>query len=482
MESLRVAVSPAAAAPANPMPTAALLPEITQRRAKRAPTAALLSEITQSQEKRTPVKQRSVQIETEQAPKPNQTDHSTDSTWKRRFWVAAATATSVLIFVPPFWRAALLSIASAALLGRGGAAEGLFAPRKTALMELAGGIHGDAPEALRAETARVAARRAAASPPRSMDAELALLDETPTPRFEPDDPALLQHLDVHGFAVVAAVAPPDTLARAHDALWAFLEAHTGWRRADEATWTDAEYERVGSIHNGILNGEGIGNSELAWGVRVLPRVRATFARVWRVEPSALISSFDGANVFRPFQRGIGERTVGGWWHVDQGGARRGRHAVQGLVALSPQSAASGGLCVVPGSHKWHGSLCEDQIDPTTDYVTVQPYWEGFAALPARRRVVCEAGDLILWDSRTVHCNAPATRPECPDGALLRAACYVCQVPRAKASAAVLQARREGYRAGATTSHWPQKFEPGSVSDAPPQPEPADPIIRALVGW
>ena len=43
--------------------------------------------------------------------------------------------------------------------------------------------------------------------------------------------------------------------------------------------------------------------------------------------------------------------------------------------------------------------------------------------------------------------------------LARCAMTVCMVPRAKASAEVLERRRTAVEMGLTLSHWPQKFDP-----------------------
>jgi len=72
-----------------------------------------------------------------------------------------------------------------------------------------------------------------------------------------------------------------------------------------------------------------------------------------------------------------------------------RCAVQGLVTLLDADAATGGLCVVPGSHKWHDDVVQD-APYSHDFVMVPPHWPGFTALPRRRLVHARAGDLVLW--------------------------------------------------------------------------------------
>jgi hypothetical protein len=103
-----------------------------------------------------------------------------------------------------------------------------------------------------------------------------------------------------------------------------------------------------------------------------------------------------------------------------------------------------------------------------------------------RILICaNAGDLIVWDSRTVHCNTPALdsagagpalvtsgaatvdvndieiapppveAARVPtDPQLLRLVSYVCMVPRRFASSEVLRVRKAAFRRKVPTSHWP----------------------------
>jgi hypothetical protein len=78
--------------------------------------------------------------------------------------------------------------------------------------------------------------------------------------------------------------------------------------------------------------------------------------------------------------------------------------------------------------------------------------------------VCTApGDLLLWDSRTVHCGRRAAGPLPPDA--WRFALYLCMWPAARldatARAAKAAAMGLGARAGLrpeSTSHWPDSRE------------------------
>jgi len=317
---------------------------------------------------------------------------------------------------------------------------------------------------------------AAEVPPPERPPLQAMVDAVPTEessRFAASDPGLVEHLDTHGYVVVKEVASPDEVARALDLLWDHLQGAAGWSREDPGTWTDESFTKLGDQFTGILHSSGIGNSDYLWYLRTRPRVKEAFAAIWGTDD--LITSFDGANVFRPWHLGHGAATVGGWIHVDQGKLKRGRQAVQGLVAVTDQTPGTGGLVVVPGSHHHHDEFVEAQ-GGSRDFVFVDQTAPGVAGV-TMRLVVCRAGDLVLWDSRTVHCNSPAigepgadpgwaagtVTPSCearapapepaPPG-LLRAVGYVCMTPRSKASEEILCARRRAYEERRTTSHWP----------------------------
>jgi len=74
----------------------------------------------------------------------------------------------------------------------------------------------------------------------------------------------------------------------------------------------------------------------------------------------------------------------------------------------------------------------------------------------RKLVTAKAGDLILWDSRTIHCSSPAMRtPETPTDELLRAVAYICMTPENLVKdESVIHSRKVAYELGLTTSHWP----------------------------
>lgn len=140
-------------------------------------------------------------------------------------------------------------------------------------------------------------------------------------------------------------------------------------------------------------------------------------------------------------------------YVILGRLQRGLQCVQGLVTLYDVDAHTGGFCVIPGSHLHHDALLDAANAGERNFVPVPstfPVLKEAQVMP-----ICKAGDLVLWDSRSIHCNSPAIAPPTasPDE-LLRMVGYVCMTPKQLADEEVLSMRVKIFERGLTTSHWP----------------------------
>lgn len=273
---------------------------------------------------------------------------------------------------------------------------------------------------------------------------------------------MLEHLDTYGYTVVKNVASHQEIEQGISYLWDFMEnlPNNKCKRMDSSTWDDDEW--YPAPRNGILNAMGTGQSSFAWQARLLPKVKETFAAVWSTDE--LITSFDGANVFRPWKNKPEWKTRGSWWHVDQNGYfedRRERISVQGIVSYTAASAMTGGFCVLAGSHKkfTEMSLRNELAYMEGNYLKADDTILNDSDFE-KRLVCCEAGDLIIWDSRTVHCNAPgkdSDKHKQDPSSLLRVCAYVCMTPLAWASPETLQQRRIAFVHNESTTHWPHIF-------------------------
>lgn len=181
----------------------------------------------------------------------------------------------------------------------------------------------------------------------------------------------------------------------------------------------------------------------------------TFSAIY--DTPDLITSFDGGNIFRPWQTEALQDhcTTSGWMHVDQGRTLRGKQCIQGLITLTDVNEGTGGFCCIPGSHQHHDELMDSRVPVSNNDNYVKIPGDFHALQDEQVLPRCEAGDMILWDSRTFHCSTsalvlPTTQPD----QLLRMVSYVCMVPADLANDDVIEKRVEMYRCNVTGTHWP----------------------------
>jgi len=283
------------------------------------------------------------------------------------------------------------------------------------------------------------------------------------PRFRTGDSAATDYLEEHGYVIFANALTATEASKAVGLLWDYLEElETGIDRADIDTWGDDRWPTA--VHGGILPSYGIGHSAAQWFIRDVPNVKQCFAQVWDGDEDLLVS-FDGVTIWRPWTYEESWKTNAGnsWLHIDQHPiGRPGKHCVQGLVNLLPTSPETGGNVVIPGSHRLFEKIPEqyterlDRIHPSIDHFRFPNDDEN---LVQNQPIMChmEAGDLLLWDSRTIHCSAPSLTKPSRDDELLRAASLICMMPRSKSNPAVIEQRKAAVKNLTSTTNWSDRF-------------------------
>jgi len=190
-------------------------------------------------------------------------------------------------------------------------------------------------------------------------------------------------------------------------------------------------------------------------------VRKVFAELWGTE--RLVVSFDGAGMFRPY--GLNRKwkpTKKNWYHLDQAHQKRGLHCIQGLVTLKDATEETGSLVVVPRSHRFHNDILSRYKGDKSNFLSVKVndrvLTEGDIG---PRMVKARAGDLVLWDSRTVHCNTvplvERNRALLEGKDLIRSVMYVCYTPAVWCSEETFEKRIAGVELGETCTHWPHEY-------------------------
>ncbi|CAE8613088.1 unnamed protein product [Polarella glacialis] len=282
--------------------------------------------------------------------------------------------------------------------------------------------------------------------------------------------ASLEHFEEAGFAVYRDVLDTpgaESLEEAQSLFWDFFEslgAGLG-REASSHAWQDPRLRDL--VGKGIFHACGVGQSAVQWHLRGQRRLREIFASLWGTDD--LLVSMDGLVVFPSNYSFHG----GNWYHWDlnpllwQGD---GLPMVQGYLSLQTGNSQSGGLVLVPASHQIFQALANrykpslrnlrDLHGHADHYVDFMGYDEATTASLDANAVTLhlQAGDFVVWDARTVHCNV-GPRPGASQGPLVRAGALITMAPRSWASPEVLEARRLAYCRGVTLTHWPNHFVP-----------------------
>jgi hypothetical protein len=186
-------------------------------------------------------------------------------------------------------------------------------------------------------------------------------------------------------------------------------------------------------------------------------------------------------------------TDAGWFHIDQNPIHKPKfECVQGLVNLLPVTRTTGGNALVPQSHhlfpqhytgasgddenSLHSSPClqfyHDRLEELKgdDWMEIDPL--DTTVLSPDNIISCllGPGDLLLWDSRLVHCSYPGQSPVPKSDSdisnhhpnhhgLSRAATIVSMMPQSKCSSQVLEQRRQAVDSARTLTHWANKVAP-----------------------
>jgi ectoine hydroxylase-related dioxygenase (phytanoyl-CoA dioxygenase family) len=174
----------------------------------------------------------------------------------------------------------------------------------------------------------------------------------------------------------------------------------------------------------MYHGYAVSHEKFVWDARTEPEVLSTFSKIWNT-PDLLVS-FDGINITLPVLRTspLPQR----WPHQDQDSRIRGFQCAQGILNICENGPKDGGLVVMKGSHKLNDEFFKcHSMDKKEKWGKVPDDWHGFDEDEVSwfEEKGCEIvkvevgpGDLVIWDSRTVHYNV------LPEGDQVRA--VICE--------------------------------------------------------
>merc|ERR1712243_506769 len=156
----------------------------------------------------------------------------------------------------------------------------------------------------------------------------------------------------------------------------------------------------------------------------------------------------------------------------------------GFVSLTDQDSSTGGFICKPEGLQYFTDV-EASMDQG-NFIPLNSDLETHAHILncQSKFVECQAGDMILWDSRLPHCNTSAmTEPRRTIGnELLRLVTYVCMTPKSLATPKTLKLRKQAVLHGVTTNHWPHEFSRASTKLDIPIKMTLTEKMRKLIGY
>jgi len=265
-----------------------------------------------------------------------------------------------------------------------------------------------------------------------------------------DDDSWLCFLRTNGYVVVKEVLSSQDVETVKDLIWQDIEgAYSSLSRQDPSTWS----KWMLPVHGIVAS---LAQTAGPWYVRGHANVKRAFQKIW--ETPNLITSMDAVLLWRS---DVFHDTEG--LHLDQNPFMKPQlDCIQGMIPLLPVTQEIGGLEVVPFSHTSQAKekFCEayPEHEYTGDFVMVDEtsiHCRGVTLLE------CEPGDLILWDSRTIHGGTVGPEGACvQDTEMLphvtRMSITVAMTPRDWAKSEVQEVRRNCFQRGNAMNHCPHE--------------------------
>lgn len=259
----------------------------------------------------------------------------------------------------------------------------------------------------------------------------------------------MDELQEKGYVVLPSILTQEKVEKAKTLFFEWLKSVPQYE----------SYHKRDSFHGIMKYGE-IGHQKHTWFIKTCPEVQKVFKELWATDE--LVTGFDGTCWIPPEMTHPDTH----WTHTDQAASAKGLHCIQGLVSLTSNVERT--FVVYEKSHILHEHYMN------LKGFTGKRNWriidkEYLKEIECCRKVVkVNAGDMILWDSRTFHQSQYGNLPE------ERLVQYVCFLPKNHRSnnPLIKKKRKHYFERRITTSHWPYPLQvnayypPNEVLDIP----------------
>lgn len=273
---------------------------------------------------------------------------------------------------------------------------------------------------------------------------------------------LKKTLNKYGVAIIPKVLNKKEVLAMKKGMWDTLEHLTKnvdkpIKRKDKDTYKSIR--ELYPLHSMLIQHWSIGHAKFIWDIRQNKKVANIFAKLWKVKPIELLTSFDGASFHMPPEiTKIGWYRKNDWLHTDQSYTRNDLECIQSWVTAFDVNEGDATLTCLEGSHKYHKDFAKEfKITDKSDWFKLQndeqaKFYKDKGC--KRINITCPAGSMVFWDSRTIHCGQEALKERAKPN--FRCVVYICMTPRKLATIAVLKKKQKAVEEMRTTSHWPHK--------------------------
>lgn len=280
--------------------------------------------------------------------------------------------------------------------------------------------------------------------------------ESPCAKYITTPEKLRETIQTFGVAIIPKVINEEECNSMLTGVHQFFEHITqNWdvpfKIDDQNTWR--EFYNLLPLHNMLVQHWGIGHNQASWDLRQNPKIVDVFAALWNCKREDLLVSFDGLSFQLPPEKTGKGWANKPWYHTDQSYTRNEFECCQSWITGLDVNEGDATLMFLEGSNNYHGDFAKHfNIKDKDDWYKLKDEEIKFYKDKGCQecRIICGKGDLVLFDSRLIHCggNPPKGRNQ----ENFRCVAYLCYLPRKGTSEANLKKKRKYFNEMRTTKH------------------------------
>jgi len=278
---------------------------------------------------------------------------------------------------------------------------------------------------------------------------------------------LKKTINKYGVAIIPKVLDKKEINNMNSGVWDYLENTSKEfvlpiKQNDKSTWR--EFYKLYPKHSMLMQHFGIGHAQYVWDIRQNPKVVNVFSKLWNVKPFELVTSFDGASFHLPpeitnkgFYRGKQ------WLHSDQSFTRNDFECVQSWITGYDVNEYDATLTFLEGSNNYHKDVSKkfNITDKGDWHIITNDEMNYYKKKGCNQYCIkCKAGDMVCWDSRTIHSGIESQKRTKMN---FRNIVYACMSPRCNVEESQLKKKRNAFTKLRTTNHYPNKVKLFSIN-------------------